>query len=67
MELVKGRPADESGRLAKEIRVYDFLAKLVIAYTRVDHEPAFNMEICEEIDTTLGALICKNLFLCNRQ
>ena len=25
------------------------------------------MEICEEIDKTLGAMICKNLFLCNRQ
>lgn len=67
MELVKGRPSDETGRLTKEIRVYDFLDKLGIEYMRVDHEPAFNMEICEEIDKTLGALICKNLFLCNRQ
>ena len=25
------------------------------------------MEVCEEIDKTLGATICKNLFLCNRQ
>lgn len=25
------------------------------------------MEVCEEIDRTLGAQICKNLFLCNRQ
>ena len=25
------------------------------------------MEICEEIDRALGATICKNLFLCNRQ
>ena len=25
------------------------------------------MEICEEIDRVLGATICKNLFLCNRQ
>ena len=25
------------------------------------------MEICEQIDASLGALICKNLFLCNRQ
>lgn len=23
MELIKGRPADETGRLEKEIRVYD--------------------------------------------
>ena len=25
------------------------------------------MEVCEEIDKTLGAVTCKNLFLCNRQ
>ena len=25
------------------------------------------MEICREIDKVLGATICKNLFLCNRQ
>ena len=28
MELIKGRPADETGRLEKEIRVYDLLDKL---------------------------------------
>ena len=67
MELHKGRPLDVSGRLEKEIRVYDFLDKMGVEYLRVDHEPAYNMEICEEIDKTLGATICKNLFLCNRQ
>ncbi len=67
MTLEKGRPADEAGRLPKEIRVYDFLDGLGIPYERVDHEPAMTMEVCEEIDRTLGALICKNLFLCNRQ
>ena len=25
------------------------------------------MEVCQEIDQTLQAVICKNLFLCNRQ
>ena len=25
------------------------------------------MEVCNDIDKILGALICKNLFLCNRQ
>jgi len=25
------------------------------------------MEVCKEIDEALGATICKNLFLCNRQ
>ncbi len=67
MELYEGRPADETGRLEKEIRVYDFLDKMGVEYLRVDHEAAYNMEICEEIDQTLGAVICKNLFLCNRQ
>lgn len=67
MELQKGRPTDESGRLSKEIRVYDFLDKLNVEYYRIDHEPAYTMEVCQEIDKSLEATICKNLFLCNRQ
>jgi len=67
MQLQKGRPQDESGRLPKEIRVYDFLDNLGIEYWRVDHEPAFDMEVCKAIDEALEAIICKNLFLCNRQ
>jgi len=67
MILQKGRPEDVSGRLEKEIRVYEFLDELGVEYERVDHEPAMTMEICEEIDRVLGATICKNLFLCNRQ
>ncbi len=67
MVLQKGRPADTAGRLKKEIRSYDLLDSLGIEYDRIDHEPAMTMEICEEIDRVLGATICKNLFLCNRQ
>lgn len=67
MELQKGRPTDEIGRLLKEIRVYDFLDKLNVEYYRIDHEPAYTMEVCQEIDKSLEATICKNLFLCNRQ
>ena len=67
MEIHKGRPDNITGRLEKEIRVYDFLDKLDVEYYRVDHEPAFTMEVCQEIDKTLEATICKNLFLCNRQ
>ena len=67
MVLETGRPADTGARLAKEIRVYDFLDSLGIGYGRIDHEAAMTMEVCEEIDRTLGAQICKNLFLCNRQ
>lgn len=67
MELMKGRPGDEAGRLEKEIKVYDLLDSLKIDYERVDHEEANTMEACNEIDKVLGVSICKNLFLCNRQ
>lgn len=65
--LKNGRPENVSGRLEKEIKCYDFLDSLGIEYQRVDHDAADTMEICEEIDKSLGAVICKNLFLCNRQ
>ena len=67
MELKKGRPADTVGRQEKELKVYEFLEELNIEYMRVDHDPAETMELCAQIDKTLGAKICKNLFLCNRQ
>ena len=67
MELMNGRPAACEGRLEKEIRCYDFLDNLGIDYQRIDHDAAATMEICAEIDKTLGATICKNLLLCNRQ
>lgn len=67
MELIKGRPDNCEGRLDREVRVYDFLDNLGIEYFRTDHEEANTMEVCNEIDKVLGTLICKNLFLCNRQ
>ena len=67
LKLEKGRPADCAGRLEKEVRTYDFLDKLNIEYERIDHEAAMTMDVCAEIDEALGAMICKNLFLCNRQ
>ncbi|MBP3273961.1 MAG: prolyl-tRNA synthetase associated domain-containing protein, partial [Butyrivibrio sp.] len=67
MKLQPGRPANTDGRLEREIRVYDYLDKLGIEYQRVDHGPAMTMEACEAIDEVLGTLMCKNLFLCNRQ
>ena len=33
----------------------------------VQNAPAFDMEVCKAIDEALQAIICKNLFLCNRQ
>jgi len=67
MTLVQGRPADCTGRLAKEVRVYDLLDSLNISYQRIDHEAAMTMEACAAIDEVLDATICKNLLLCNRQ
>ena len=67
MELLEGRPADAEARLPREKRVYDFLDGLGIAYYRTDHEAAGTMEQCNAIDAVLGVIICKNLFLCNRQ
>ena len=67
LQLYNGRPDSTEGRLPREIRTYDFLDRLGIAYQRTDHGRADNMEACNEIDAVLGVLICKNLFLCNRQ
>lgn len=67
MELYKGRPEQTEGRLEREVKVYDLLDELEIPYYRADHEAAYTMEACEEIDQVLDTLICKNLFLCNRQ
>lgn len=67
LELVNGRPQTDAGRLEKEIRVYDLLDELKVDFQRIDHEVAMTMEACAEIDKTLQATICKNLFLCNRQ
>lgn len=65
--LYTKRPENCSNRLEKEIRCYDLLDSLGIEYIRADHEAAETMAVCEEIDKTLGAAICKNLFLCNKQ
>lgn len=67
LQLYSGRPESNEGRLQKEIRTYDFLDELGVAFGRIDHEPAMTMEVCAEIDEALQATICKNLFLCNRQ
>ena len=67
MKLQNGRPADTTGRLEKELRCYDLLDRLGVPYERVDHAPAMTMEVCQEIDRVLNAVICKNLFLCNAQ
>lgn len=67
MQLLHGRPESAEGRLNKETRVYDLLDSLGIEYDRTDHIAAMTMEDCLEIDKILDVIICKNLFLCNRQ
>ena len=67
MNIFNGRPQNTDGRLDREIRVYDYLDEIGIGYKRVDHEPVTTMEACEANDKALGTLMCKNLFLCNRQ
>ena len=67
MILYEGRPADPAGRTERECGAYDFLDALGVKYHRIDHAPAMTMAVCEEIDAALGATICKNLFLTNRQ
>lgn len=48
-------------------KAFALLGELAIPYRRVEHPPAETMEVCAAISDKLGARICKNLFLCNRQ
>ena len=63
--LYTGRPADR--RTEAEEAIFHKLDELAISYTRADHDHANTMEDCLLIEEKLGAPICKNLFLCNRQ
>ena len=65
--LYTGRPQNLEGRLPREVACYDLLDRLAIPSTRVDHDPADTIAACHEIEKVLGAPICKNLVLCNRQ
>ena len=67
MTLYKGRPQTNEGREAREIRVYDYLDRLGIEYWRVDHDCVFSDNECEAVERVLDNVICKNIFLCNRQ
>ena len=63
--LFSGRPADT--RSPREERCYNLLDSLGVEYYRVDHEHADTIQDCELVENLLGAKICKNLFLTNRQ
>lgn len=61
-------PKGERHRREREWAVYELLERLGIDFQRIDHVQADTMEACLEVDAALqGAVICKNLFLCNRQ
>ena len=62
-----GAPANAAERDARERRCYDLLERLGVTFRRADHEAAGTMEICREIEKSLGCPICKNLLLTNRQ
>lgn len=64
--LYHGRPASGQ-RLDKELRCYDLLDRLGLAYDRADHDAADTIEACAAVEDVLEAGICKNLFLTNRQ
>ncbi len=51
----------------QEAAAFDLIDFLGIGYERVTHEEADTMEKCDSIAASLGADVCKNLFLCNRQ
>lgn len=67
LNLYKNKPDDMTGLSEKEIKTYNLLDNIGVEFCRVSHEPADTMEICLQIEESLGAGICKNLFLCNRQ
>ena len=61
----EGRPTEP--RSKREESAYNLLDKLGVKYKRADHEEAATMEACLEVDRALGVVMCKNLFLTNRQ
>ena len=65
--LDKGIPANVAERQPREQRCYELLNQLGVTYRRADHEAANTMELCREIEKSLGCPICKNLLLTNRQ
>ncbi len=64
MTICHGNPHDEN-RIPQEQSCYALLDSLGIPYDRIDHESAFTMEACAEIDSAFGTKMCKNLFLRN--
>ena len=58
-------PPEQGSARAKA--AFALLDELGIPYRRIEHAPAETMEVCAAVSDALGARICKNLVLCNRQ
>lgn len=67
LELKEGKDIILDNRINKEVKVHNLLHELNIEYQYLDHDAAMTMEVCQDIEESLNALICKNLFLSNRQ
>ena len=65
--LYVGAEGDKSGEGSIKREVYALLEALEIPFMRADHAVADTIAECADIERVLGAPICKNLFLCNRQ
>lgn len=67
-KLVNGRPDTASGRLPRELAVYDLLGELGVNFERLDHEAISSAEDDEAVNAALApAVVCKNLLLTNRK
>ena len=64
--VFSGRP-DNNDMLPQELAAYELLDNLGVQYSGIKHEAAATMEDCKKADDALGVMMCKNLFLCNRQ
>ena len=64
--VFSGRP-DNNDMLPQELAAYELLDTLGIQYSGIKHEAAATMDDCKKADDALGVMMCKNLFLCNRQ
>ena len=67
MEHYIGHPACTGKESEAERNTYRFLDAHGISYETFRHEAVFTMEDCAGVEKAIGAPICKNLFLCNRQ
>lgn len=57
----------EATATEKEMDSYLFLENNGVEYIRAEHDEAATIELCEGVEEIIGAKICKNLLLTNRQ